>query len=76
MASSDAPRGPPAESRIGRILLRREATWREGHGPECDDERAAGARERGAERLDGTPVRLDGGPDEHRDHAAWAPAEA
>ena len=31
-------------------------------GPESDDQRAIGARERTAESLDGTPIRLGGWP--------------
>ena len=53
-----------------------ESARLEGHGPDGDDERAAGARrQRVAERLDGAPVRLDGGPDEPRDDAAGTSAE-
>ena len=38
-----------------------EATWRKERGPGGDDQGAVGASERGAESLEGVPVRLGGG---------------
>ena len=38
-----------------------EATWRKERGPGGDDQVAVGASERGAESLEGVPVRLGGG---------------
>ena len=63
--------GPPAA--WDRTALRCKAAWREGHGRESDDKTRA--RERGAERLDRTPVRPEGGRNESRDHTARTPAE-
>src|SRR5579863_5428050 len=51
------------EAGIGRILFCCEwALTLSEQGPGSDDQRAVRARERGAEGLDGAPVRLGGGP--------------